>query len=118
MDTNDIVLEIDAEISRLRQARAILSGTSTLVKRKAGRPSGTNLPKAAKARRTMSAEAREKIATAQRARWAKTRKAAKRQQAGAVATATSVKSPAPKGTAVPKKAAAKKANAVKKAGQS
>jgi hypothetical protein len=30
MDTNDIVLAIDAEISRLRQAKALLSDTSSL----------------------------------------------------------------------------------------
>ena len=40
MDTNDIVLAIDAEISRLQQAKALLTDTSSLThaKRKPGRP--------------------------------------------------------------------------------
>jgi hypothetical protein len=40
MDTNDIVLAIDAEISRLQQAKALLTDTPSLThaKRKPGRP--------------------------------------------------------------------------------
>jgi hypothetical protein len=116
MNTNDIVLEIDAEISRLRQARALLGGTDTIVKRKPGRPAGTSLPKPAKAVHTMSTEARARIAAAQRARWAKTRKAAKKEASTAAATPLA-KISAPK-TASPKKERAKKAVSAKKAGQS
>jgi hypothetical protein len=101
MDTNDIVLEIEAEISRLRQARALLSGTDTILKRKRGRPAGMSLPKTAKVAHKMSTEARAKIAAAQRARWAKTRNATKKEAKAVTVTAV-VKSPAPNGTA-PKK---------------
>jgi hypothetical protein len=97
MDTNDIVLEIDAEISRLQQARTLLSGTDTTVKRKPVRPAGTSLHRKAKAVRTMSAEARAKIAAAQKARWAKTKKAAKKA-ARNVAAVPAVKGPTPNGS--------------------
>ena len=113
MDTNDIVLEIDAEISRLQQARALLSSTDTTVKRKPGRPAGTSLPKTAKAAHTMSAEARAKIAAAQKARWAKTKRAAKKK-ARAVAAAPAVKSVTPNGVVL-KTVPAKKAVSAKKA---
>ncbi len=114
MDTNDIVIEVDAEISRLQQARTLLSGIDTAVKRKQGRPAGPSIPRKAKAAHTMSAEGRAKIAAAQKARWAKTRRAAKKEIRATAATPV-VKSPKPNGTA-PKKATAKKAISVKKAG--
>jgi hypothetical protein len=62
MTPNDILASIDAEITRLQQARALLSGTTTAT------PS--------KPKRKMSAEARKRIADAQKKRWAK-QKAAK-----------------------------------------
>lgn len=60
METNDIVREIDAEIARLQQARALLSGgeSGARIGRKPGK-------------RVLSAEARARIAAAQRKRWAK-----------------------------------------------
>jgi hypothetical protein len=36
MNTTDILVEIDAEISRLQQAKALLNGTNTVIKRKPG----------------------------------------------------------------------------------
>jgi hypothetical protein len=116
MDTNDIVLEIDAEISRLQQARALLSSIGTAVRRKPGRPARTSLPSNTKVVHTMSADARAKIATAQKARWAKARKAAKKA-ARNVAAVPAVKSAAPNG-AIPKTAPAKRAVSAKKAAQS
>lgn len=78
MDTATIISQIDAEISRLQQAKTILAGVS--VKKLVGRPVGSRQkaisPKPAK--RPMSAEGRAKIAEAQKARWAKVRKAAKK----------------------------------------
>jgi hypothetical protein len=115
MDTNDIILEIDAEISRLQQARTLLSGTDTTAKRKPGRPAGARIPSKTKAVHSMSAEARAKIAAAQKARWAKTKKAAKKA-ARNVAAVPAVKGPTPNGT-VTKTAPAKKAVSAKKAGQ-
>ena len=61
----NIVAEIDAEISRLQKARALLTGIFAPAKRGPGRPAKSpataQAPKKAK-RRKMSAEAREKIA--------------------------------------------------------
>jgi len=58
-----IIAAIDAELARLRMARALLGGE-------------TNSHKPAKpGRRKMSADARARIAAAQRARWAKAKKA-------------------------------------------
>jgi hypothetical protein len=90
MNTNDIILSIDAEISRLQQAKALLTQTSpTPAKRKPGRPApapgsskatsfdpadfDANAPK----RRKISAAGRARIAAAQKARWARSKTAAK-----------------------------------------
>jgi hypothetical protein len=77
MSANEILSLIDAEIAALQQARAALAGTAA--KKKPGRPKSTAAPvlKTKKKRRTLSAEARAKIADAQRKRWAAVRKAAK-----------------------------------------
>ena len=114
MDTNDIIVEIDAEISRLRQARALLSDTNTTAKRKPGRPASTSLLSNTKVVHTMSAAARAKIGAAQKKRWAKARKAAKKA-ARNLAALPVVKSPTSHGVVV-KAAPAKKAVSAKKAG--
>ena len=67
METGKIIVEIDAEIDRLKQAKAILTGSVARSPR-----SGTVAPK-----RQLSPEARAKIAAAQKARWAKAKKGAK-----------------------------------------
>jgi hypothetical protein len=67
--TNEILASIGSEISLLKQARALLTGATNGTHR-VGRP-------AKKRKFTMSAEGRAKIAAAQRARWAKQKKAAK-----------------------------------------
>jgi hypothetical protein len=78
MQTKDILSSIDAEIARLREARAILTGSSdSTPKRGPGRPPNgaeKTAPKAGK--RVLSPEARERIAAAQRKRWAAVKKAA------------------------------------------
>jgi hypothetical protein len=73
MDTNAIVATIDAEIQRLQDARALLTGDAG-GKRRRGRPE--DLASGRKKRR-LSPEARAKIAAAQKARWAKAKKASK-----------------------------------------
>jgi hypothetical protein len=75
----NIVAEIDAEISRLQQARALLTGISAPSKRGPGRPAKT-APLAAvpKKKRRLSAEAREKMRQAQLKRWAAVKKSAKK----------------------------------------
>jgi hypothetical protein len=62
MDTEALVAELDAEIRRLQQVRALLTGHTAPLKR--GRPPGTK-------RRTMSPEGRARIVAAQKLRWAK-----------------------------------------------
>lgn len=69
MNTSELLSSIDAEITRLRQARALLAGQD-------GYPS-PRLPSGPK-KRFMSAEARKRIGDAQRKRWAKQKKAAKK----------------------------------------
>jgi hypothetical protein len=90
MNLNDIVIELDAEIARLQLAKALLIGINPIGTRKRGRPAAAALPGKAtsfnpadfaekpKKRRTMSAAGRERIAAAQRARWAKSKKANKK----------------------------------------
>ena len=88
MNISDIVLAIDAEITQLQKVKALLTDTDTTVK--LGRPAGVSSPNEATSfnsaefiekptkRRTMSAEARARIAAAQKARWAKSKKTAKK----------------------------------------
>jgi hypothetical protein len=108
MDTNKIIAEIDAELVRLQQAKNILSSLgnspSSISKRSVGRPKKVVAPTVTVApkKRIMSAEGKAKIAAAQRARWAKSKKTALKTEAVPV----SVK-PAPIKAA--KKTSAKKA---------
>lgn len=71
MNVTSIIAELDGEIARLTQARALLSGMGSKgsTKAKAKAP--------AKTRRPLSAKARKAIATAQRKRWAAVRAKAK-----------------------------------------
>jgi hypothetical protein len=73
MDTKHILSQIDAEIATLQQARALLTGTG---KKQAGRPKSV-APSTVQPKRTMSPEARARIAEAQKKRWAAAKKAAK-----------------------------------------
>jgi len=107
MNLDRILTEIDVEISRLQQAKQILSQDSSslpVVKRGPGRPPASaslNSLKPAEAngagpkRRTMSAAGRARIAAAQKARWAKAKKAAKTALAAKPAKKSAVKT-APK----------------------
>lgn len=69
MAISEIIKEIDAEIARLQQARKLLSQLPGATGRFAARKSGTP-KKASRGKRTLSAEARQRIADAQRKRWA------------------------------------------------
>jgi hypothetical protein len=81
--TKSILAEINAEIARLMQAKALLSSAgTTAIKRKPGRPSKTAaivvpVAQKAKKRKKMSAEGRERVRQAQIKRWAAVRQAAK-----------------------------------------
>jgi low affinity Fe/Cu permease len=73
--TTEILAAIDAEIARLQEARNAVAGLSGTKRR--GRPSASaSQSKTTRKKRVLSAEAREKIAAAQRKRWAKQKKSA------------------------------------------
>lgn len=81
MDITNLLTLIDAEIARLQQARALLSGTiAKPEKRKPGRPKSTTtapVAPAKKKKRNLSPEGRARIAEAVRRRWAAAKKAGK-----------------------------------------
>jgi len=74
MSLDHLLFAIDAEITRLQQARALLAGTSR--GSRDGKPPAPSAPKR-RGRRKLSAEARKRIAEAQRKRWAAQKAAAK-----------------------------------------
>ncbi|HEV2646999.1 MAG TPA: hypothetical protein VGU46_11595 [Acidobacteriaceae bacterium] len=80
MEVSRIIAEIDAQISKLQQARELLSGTGQATKGR-GRPKGSKNAKSADAgaaprKRKLSAEGRKRIADAMKKRWAERRKQA------------------------------------------
>jgi hypothetical protein len=79
MDTTEIIAQIDSEIARLEQVKSILSGTTatTTIKAKRGPKAKTAPTPITAKKRLLSPEARARIAAAQKARWAKVRKATK-----------------------------------------
>lgn len=113
-----IIEEIDAEISRLQQAKAILTGTAT--KKAVGRPKKTKPVSKTVAvlptKRVMSAEGKAKIAEAQRARWAKSKRADRKaaKKAAAVKTVPSIKERTKKSATAAKSAKPVKATKVVK----
>ena len=77
MEVSRIIAEIDAQISKLQQARALLAGTTEPAQRGGrGRPKGSkNAATAATPRkRKLSPEGRKRIADAMRKRWAERRR--------------------------------------------
>jgi hypothetical protein len=83
MDTQAIVATLDKEIVRLQQARAILTAAGSVngtasIKRGPGRPKKAASVVAPTKRKGIRPAAWERIAAAQKARWAKVRKAAKK----------------------------------------
>jgi hypothetical protein len=74
MAINDLLSSINSEIARLQQARSLLAGDSIGTR---GGYAAASRP--VRAKRTLSAAAREKIAAAQRKRWAAQKKAAKKE---------------------------------------
>jgi hypothetical protein len=75
MSIDQLLSAIDAEIARLQQARALLAGTHTGTGGKR-MTAAAAAPKKRVPKRVMSAEARKRIADAQRKRWAAQKKAA------------------------------------------
>ena len=72
MEVNRIITEIDAQILKLQQARALLSDASSPFRSGPGRPKGT--ANTAKRKRNLSPEGRKRIADAMKKRWAERRK--------------------------------------------
>lgn len=80
MNMQSIIAELDAVIERLQQARLLLGDYATPQKRGSGRPRKNEIAMptpAVSKRRKLSKQARARIAAAQKARWAKTKKASK-----------------------------------------
>lgn len=74
MAITELVAQLDREIARLQQARALLVEQDTGVHRPRV---GIVRTTSAQPKRTLSPEARKKIADAQRARWAKVKSSKK-----------------------------------------
>jgi len=73
---HSILAEIDAEIARLRQVRALLAGSGKVTHKLNGLRAGrTSAPRK---KRNLSPEARKRIADAQRRRWAAQRAQSKK----------------------------------------
>jgi hypothetical protein len=82
VEVSRIIAEIDAQIAKLQQARALLAGTTASTSRTGpGRPKGSKNAAAAAAqaataprKRKLSPEGRKRIADAMKKRWAERRK--------------------------------------------
>lgn len=83
MEVSRIIAEIDAQISKLQQARTLLSGTTAAsVRTGPGRPKGSKNTAAVAAapavksarKRKLSPEGRKRIADAMKKRWAERKK--------------------------------------------
>ena len=76
MAHKDVISAIDKEIARLQEARSILAGDETdtpVAKKRPGRPAtkkAVAAPRKTSGKRVLSAEARKRIADAQKKRWA------------------------------------------------
>jgi hypothetical protein len=76
LNSQEIVEQIENEIARLQQVKALLQGSTGPRHKVAVRPSQDGAaPARRKGKRVLSEEARKKIAAAQRRRWANVRKA-------------------------------------------
>ena len=73
MTIESIISQIDAEISRLTQVRALLSNTGKVTVSAKGAKVSLAPAKKARKKRVLSPEARKRIADAQRKRWAAAR---------------------------------------------
>jgi hypothetical protein len=83
MNTEEIIEQIDGEISKLQQAKGLLLGTYSPIKRSPGRPKNKATVSRILAvkptkptKRVMSPEGRARLVAAVKARWAKTKRTA------------------------------------------
>jgi hypothetical protein len=77
MTIGDIIEELDAEIARLQEVRKLLSNTSSLAADGVTGKRSATTKTIRRKKRTLSPEARQRIADAQRKRWAAQKKATK-----------------------------------------
>lgn len=73
MEVKQIIVELEGEIARLKEARTLLAGEGS-GRRKRGRPAGTT-NRARAGKRRLSPEGRKRISEALKRRWAARRKA-------------------------------------------
>lgn len=79
MEVKQIVVELEKEIARLKEARALLAGEgSGSEKRKRGRPAGKASGPGRTGKRRLTPEGRKRISEALKRRWAARRKAAEK----------------------------------------
>ncbi len=76
MAIENILAQIDSEIARLQQARGLLASLGTATVSKAGKAAKKGK---GRKKRVLSADARKRIADAQRKRWAAVRAKAKKK---------------------------------------
>lgn len=74
VEVKDIVAELDQEIARLQQARALLGGETT--KKRAGAKKKAAVVKPAPKKRKLTPEGRKRIAEAMKRRWAERKRLA------------------------------------------
>jgi len=79
VEVSRIIAEIDAQILKLQQARALLAGAAGPARPGPGRPKGST--STAKRKRSLSPEGRKRIADAMKKRWAERRKQQKTAKA-------------------------------------
>ena len=70
MAIDSILAQIDSEIARLTQVRALLSNSEKVHVPAAAKTKAAAAPKKGRKTRVLSADARKRIADAQRKRWA------------------------------------------------
>jgi len=84
VEVSRIIAEIDGQIAKLQQARALLAGGASTPRAGRGRPKGSKNAATAKetaaaptgSKRKLSSEGRKRIADAMKKRWAERRKQA------------------------------------------
>ena len=77
MEVSRIIAEIDAQISKLQQARTLLAGTAQVARPAPGRPKkivASTPSRPLRKKRKLTPEGRKRIADAMKKRWAERRK--------------------------------------------
>jgi hypothetical protein len=117
LNTEEIIAQIDEEISKLQQAKTLLVGNVGVKPNRVGRPKKSitvsRILSVEPAKRVMSAECRARIAAAQKLRWAKTKRADRKAAKKAAVKSVPAKRATAKKVVVKKAAPAIKPPAIK-----